>query len=218
MYGLFGLLNDNIDSSILLANMLIWATFAESMSIFSFYIDHCRVKKRDMKNRNTDLKKSKSKCLMVITWRLGAISRVDEKLPKSPRKKQVRIKALTKKSGITHSWKQPRNVTSNKTAQFVKKFTRPDIVYTMPVMKDEITIWENGTTKHERKCYLTMFLQEAYKIYTESPVFDKAKFSKFCDLLQKNVLLKKESPVDQRKCLIHEKFVNMLTNLSILYF
>ena len=40
MYGLFGLLNDNIDSSILSANMLIWAPFTESMSIFSFCINH----------------------------------------------------------------------------------------------------------------------------------------------------------------------------------
>ena len=39
MYGLFRLLNDNIDSSILLANMLIWAPFAESMSLFSFCIN-----------------------------------------------------------------------------------------------------------------------------------------------------------------------------------
>ena len=40
MYVLFGLLNDNIDSSILSANMLIWAPFTESMSIFSFCINH----------------------------------------------------------------------------------------------------------------------------------------------------------------------------------
>ena len=39
MYGLFGFLTDNIDSSILLANMLIWAPFAESLSIFSFCIN-----------------------------------------------------------------------------------------------------------------------------------------------------------------------------------
>ena len=40
MYGLlFGFLNDNIDSSILLANMPIWAPFAESMSIFYFCIN-----------------------------------------------------------------------------------------------------------------------------------------------------------------------------------
>ena len=69
----------------------------------------------------------------------------------------------------------------------------------MPVMKDEITIWENGTTKHERKCYLTMFLREAYKIYTESPVFDKAKFSKFCDLLQKKCVTKERIPCGSKK-------------------
>ena len=80
----------------------------------------------------------------------------------------------------------------------------------MPGMKDEITILENGTKKHERKYYITMFLQEAYKIYTELPVFDKVKFSKFCDLRPKNVLLLKQSPVDQCKCKIHENFNNKL--------
>ena len=39
MYGLFGFLNNNIDSSILLANMLIWVPFAESMSSLSFCIN-----------------------------------------------------------------------------------------------------------------------------------------------------------------------------------
>ena len=34
MYGLFGLLNDNVDSSMLLATMLIWAPIAEPMSSF----------------------------------------------------------------------------------------------------------------------------------------------------------------------------------------
>ena len=34
-------------------------------------------------------------------------------------------------------------------------------------MKDEITVWENGTQKRERKYYLTIFLQEAHETYTE---------------------------------------------------
>ena len=59
------------------------------------------------------------------------------------------IKALAKKSGIINSEKLPsNNVTSDETAQFIKNFfTHPDFVYTMPGMKDEITISENGTKK-----------------------------------------------------------------------
>ena len=56
-------------------------------------------------------------------------------------------------------------------------------------MKDEITVWENGTQKRERKYYLTIFLQEAHENYTELSVSYKVKFSKFCDLCPKNVLL-----------------------------
>ena len=98
-------------------------------------------------------------------------------------------KTLPKNSGISHCEIQPsNNVTSNETTQFVKNvFTLPDIVYTTTCMEDEITIWENGTKKHVRKYHLTMFLQEAYKIYTKLPVSDKVKFSKFCDLPPKNV-------------------------------
>ena len=88
----------------------------------------------------------------------------------------------------------------------------------MPDMRDEITSWENGTKKHKTKYYLTMFLQEAYKISTELPVSDKGKFSKFCDLHPKNVLLLKQSPADQCKCKIHENLINNLKLLSILHY
>ena len=36
----------------------------------------------------------------------------------------------------------------------------------MPGIKDEITIWENGTKKRETNYYLIMFLQETYEIYS----------------------------------------------------
>ena len=80
-------------------------------------------------------------------------------------------------------------------------------------MKDYFTIWENGTKEHETNYNLTMFLREACKIYTELPVFDKVKFSKFCDLHSKDVLLLKQSPADQCKCIIHENFINNLKAL-----
>ena len=73
-----------------------------------------------------------------------AISRVYENLQNLHKQKQAVIKSLAKKSGIIHSEKQcSNNVTSNKTAVFVKNLcTHPDIVYTMPSTKDEITIRE----------------------------------------------------------------------------
>ena len=75
-----------------------------------------------------------------------AISRVYENLQNLHRQKQAVIKALAKKSGIIHSEKQcSNNVTSNETAVFVKNLcAHPYIVYTMPGMKDEITIREKG--------------------------------------------------------------------------
>ena len=71
------------------------------------------------------------------------------KVIKYSQKKQAVIKALAKNSGIIHSKKQPSNVTSNETAQFVKIFfTHPDVVYTKPGTKDEMTSCKNGTKKH----------------------------------------------------------------------
>ena len=86
----------------------------------------------------------------------------------------------------------------------------------MPGMKYEITSWEKGVKTKQQKYYLIMFLQEAYEIYCKSPDYtNKVKFSKFCELRPRNVLLMKDSPEDQCKCIIHENFTNMLKGLSI---
>lgn len=56
-----------------------------------------------------------------------------------------------------------------------------------------------------------MFLREAYEIYSQSSDHTKkVKFSKFCELRPRNVLLMKDSLKDQFKCIIHENFMNML--------
>ena len=93
-------------------------------------------------------------------------------LPKSPRKKQVSIKALAKKSGIIHSEKQlSNNVTSTETVNLVKNFfTHSGIGSTMPGVKDEVSIWEIGAKKHETKYYLAIIFWEVYRIFTEFPV------------------------------------------------
>ena len=98
--------------------------------------------------------------------------------------------------------------------QFVKDFyTHSDIVYTMPSMKDELTIWE----RCERRYYLTMFLREAYNIYSNLPIIEKVKFSTFCELHPKNLLLLNQFPADQCKCMIHEYFINTLKEAAITY-
>ena len=105
-------------------------------------------------------------------------------------------KALAKKSEIIHSEKLPsNNVTIIKQHSLSKNvFTHPHLVYTIWDMKDEIIIWENGTKKDQRKYYLTMFMQEAYKIYTELPVSDKVTFPKFCDLCPKKCVATQATP------------------------
>ena len=147
-----------------------------------------------------------------------AISRVSQKLPSSPRKKTAVIKVLAKRAGVFPAEKSKKKSTScisEEITKFVKDFyTCSDIVYTMPGMKDELTAWDKGAKRCERKYYLAMFLREAYSIYINLPVTEKVKFSKFCELCPKNVLLLNESPADQCKCMIHENFINKLKAIT----
>ena len=95
-------------------------------------------------------------------------------------------------------------------------FIRPDIVYTMPDMKDEITFWEKGVKTKQQEYYLTMFLREAHIIYSQSSDHtNKVQFFKFCGLRLRKALLMKDSPKDQCKCMIHEIYMNKLKGLFI---
>ena len=104
--------------------------------------------------------------------------------------------------------------------RLLKTSLRTLMLFALPGMKDQITIWENGIKKCKRKYYLTLaiFLQESYKIYTELPLSHKVKFSKFGDLCPKNVFLLKQSPLGKCKCIIHNSnFINKLKAVSIFY-
>ena len=95
-------------------------------------------------------------------------------------------------------------------------FYRNDIVHTMPGMKDEKIIWDNnGIKSRVCKFFLTMFLREAHKMFQET--FQKISFSKFCSLKPKNILLLKNSSIDQWKCKFRENFRLKLKALKIIY-
>ena len=99
---------------------------------------------------------------------------------------------------------------SDDTKECVKNFFfRPDTSYTMPWMKDMMTIWSDDGKLKLRKHCLTMFLREAYYMYCEHNERDSAHdlaYSTFCDLCPGNVLLLSSSPKDQCKCMTHEIF------------
>ena len=82
-----------------------------------------------------------------------AISRVSQKLPSSPRKKTTVIKVLAKHAGVIppeKSKNKSAGCISEETTKFVKDFyTCSDIVYTIPGMKDRLTIWEKGVKRCE---------------------------------------------------------------------
>ena len=77
-------------------------------------------------------------------------------------------------------------------------------------MKDEISIWENGT-KNVRKSTTPPCFTMSYQYLT------KCNFPNFVTFCPENLLLLKYSPVDQCKCITHENFINNLKALSVLY-
>jgi len=84
-------------------------------------------------------------------------------------------------------------------------------------MKDVVTVRSQGTKEKLPKLYLTMFLREAFDIFKKDNPEVEIGFSKFCSLRPKNVLLLKNTPADQCKCLIHENFILKLKALGLTY-
>ena len=100
-----------------------------------------------------------------------AVRRCLRSLPSSPMKQKAVVCGLAKACGysstVEHGEKcHPGWLSSRKLCLASGNFTfGPDIIYTVPDMKGEMTIWVNGVKSKERKHYMTMFLREAYAIF-----------------------------------------------------
>lgn len=172
--------------------------------------------------RSNDVNKRKYKTPQSLG---KAVRRASRSLPISPNKRLQVVEGIFQKfgCGVKHKKsEQPVEVTGmpNEHADDKIKafFFRSDIVYTMPGMKDEMVVWADGIKSRLRKYYLTMFLREAYELYcTANEETSCVSFSKFCSLRPQNVLLLKDSPVDQCKCRHHENFRLMLIGLGVPY-
>lgn len=150
-----------------------------------------------------------------------AVRKSVRSLPYSPRKRRLVVAGLAKYVGLKIETNTEMQLSSNPgnqglTAEALSTvsqfYFRSDVVYTAPGMRDEITVWKDGKKKKLRKYFLTMFLREAYAIF-QSLHPDVVSFSKFCSLRPENVLLLKNSPVDQCRCRLHENFRLKLKSL-----
>ena len=140
-----------------------------------------------------------------------AIKRSIRALPQSPRKRKAVVSGLARRFAVDIKDKletsMSRNSLSNELQDLVTSYYfRPDVSYTMPGLKDEMTVWKNGKKERLRKHYLTMFLREAFAVFKELHPTVSLGFSTFCRLRPANVLLLKNTPKDQCKCKIHENF------------
>ena len=149
-----------------------------------------------------------------------AVAKCRQSLPTPPRRRKAAIADLASQIGLNLEGQLERNIQkmqglSDETKECVKNFFRPDISYTMPGMKDTMTIWSDGGKLKLRKHYLTMFLREAYYMYCEQNERDSAHslaYSTFCNLRPRNVLLLSSLPQDQCKCMTHENFFQIGSN------
>ena len=72
----------------------------------------------------------------------------------------------------------------------------------MPGAKDEIAVWDEFEKKRLRKCYITVYLREAYAVFKETRQEDEqmCSLSAFCKLRPRNILLLSDTPEDTCKC------------------
>lgn len=147
----------------------------------------------------------------------AAVNRLIKNTPKSPSKKLHAIKELSKSVGlqIVNNLKL-KDSTPNELELLVKEFYfLPNIVYTTPGMQDEMAYWGNGKKETLRKYYLMMPLKEVYALFCERYPGVKIGLSKFSSLRPVNVLLMKNCPLDQCKCIHHENFRLKLSALGV---
>ena len=154
-----------------------------------------------------------------------AVRRLAKNLPLSPSKKLAAVAGLANHVGLELNDKMTANLNgstkrglSEDDVNLITDFYyRTDIVYTLPGMKDEMTVWEKGVKSKLRKYYLVMFLKEVYELFKNCYPDVTVGFSKFASLRPRNVFLLKDQQSDQCKCQIHENFICKLKCLGIAY-
>ena len=179
-------------------------------------------KRKQERKDHQELLTPESKKVYVRPQSFGkAVTQALKALPRSPEKHAV-VAGITRRIGFKLEEKMTAalgkhglNLSESRKAAVMDSYFRPDVVYTMPGMKDEMVVWDSdGNKQRKRKYFLTMFLREAFTIY-RSEVDEPVSFAKFCELRPENVILLKNSPNDQCKCLTHENLRLRLTGLKV---
>lgn len=112
-----------------------------------------------------------------------ALSKSLKSLPNSPTKKVAVVSAIATNLGLNLQTTRKNTVSDEEAHNLVVEFFfRPDIVFTAPGMKGEITVWKNGEKIKLRKYYLVTYLKEAYSIFKDENPSCTISFSTFCKL------------------------------------
>ena len=171
-------------------------------------------------------KRSTRQHLLAVATRLRKVLtkllRLQDVLPGSPNKISQTIQGLAKRHRIQLETKMKEQLQENsltkETIKFIEDFyMQSDIVYTMPGLRDEMTVWSNGTKQKLRKYYLCHYVKEVYSMFKSAHPSIKVGFSKFASLRPQNVVLLKNQPEEQCKCKTHENFYLKLKALRLDY-
>ncbi len=133
-----------------------------------------------------------------------AIKRTIWSLPQLPRKRKAVVSGLAKRFCVDLHNEMEASILPEKSNGISKEgknavcnfYFCSDISYTMPGLKDEMTVWTNGKKERLQKHYFTMFLREAFSVFDETHPEINLGFSTFCRLRPSNVLLLKNMPKD----------------------
>ena len=73
---------------------------------------------------------------------------------------------LTLENNMNRNLRKSQGLSDDMKTAVREFYYRPDISYTMPGMNDFMTVWTDYGKTKLRKHYLTLFLREAYHIYS----------------------------------------------------
>ena len=128
-----------------------------------------------------------------------AVSKLKQRLPRSPRKRIAVICKLAGQSNILRNQnegsRQDRHTIIN--VEAVVTFFNRHISRESPGMKDTIIVRSAGMKETRRKRHLLFKLREVYNLFCEENGADVG-FSTFCNLRPVNVLLSRSTPHDMR--------------------
>jgi hypothetical protein len=137
-----------------------------------------------------------------------AVRRIEDILPKSPRKKHAILRHIIQKEGVVIVSKTPeykgRPLDPETIEKVIEYYQDDDISYQMPGIQDVKVVRQKGVKKTMQKKYLMATINETYQTFKKKYPHLNIGKSKFQDLRPLHVLLQSDTPQNLCLCKYHE--------------